>query len=40
MNEIYYVSRQADLIELQAHINFLSGHYGACIDVYLRATVD
>jgi hypothetical protein len=40
MNEIYYASRQVDLTELQAHINFLNGNYGACIDVYLRASMD
>ena len=40
MSELYYCSRQVELTELQAHINFISGHYGACIDVYLRAPLD
>lgn len=38
MADIYYCSRQqVDLTELQAQINFINGHYGACIDVFIRA---
>lgn len=40
MAELYHWSRQVELTELQAQINFLNGHYNACIDVYLWGKED
>jgi hypothetical protein len=40
MAQLYHWSRQVELTELQAQINFLNGHYGACIDVFLRGKED
>lgn len=40
MAELYHWSRQVELTELQAQINFLNGHYSACIDVFLWGRED